>query len=137
MIIILENGTRVRQEEVNAFERATSITLPELPFDFRQRVRELKGKLMHVYIAHLCHANHNSKESWPLMNTLELETGYSARHIQMARAELAAKGWMKVYRTYNEERDMKETASTCYCKFPEPVPGTFYWREQQKKKAGQ
>jgi hypothetical protein len=134
MIIILDNGQRVTQVAVNAIEKPTSITLPELPFDFRQRIHELKGKLLHVYMAHLCHANHYSKEAWPLMNTLNLETGYSDKHIRVARGELSELGWMRVYRTYDPERDMKETASTCYCKFPAPVPGTFYWREQEKKK---
>lgn len=66
----------------------------KVPCALRGRLHEFQGAKLHVWLCHLLHTNiHN--ESWPSLETIRDETGFSERSILPARRSLVADGWLQ------------------------------------------
>jgi hypothetical protein len=65
----------------------------KLPCSFRDRLCELDGYKLKVWLAYLLHGN-DQGVAWPSRSTLRLETGLSEDWISKARTALKKKGWL-------------------------------------------
>ena len=65
-----------------------------VPFALRERLHELSGARLHVWLAHWLHADKQGL-SWPSLDLLVKETGVSRHWIIQQRAWLRKRGWLK------------------------------------------
>jgi hypothetical protein len=65
----------------------------KLPCAFRDRLCELDGYTLKVWLAYLLHGN-DEGVAWPSRSTLRRETGLSEDWISKARTALKKKGWL-------------------------------------------
>jgi hypothetical protein len=64
----------------------------KLPVRIRNRLHELSGAEIKIWIAYLTHAN-TDNIAWPSLETLQKETGLSEDWISQSRSTLTEKGW--------------------------------------------
>jgi len=65
-----------------------------IPFTLRDRLFELKGVLLSVWLAYWLHSDATGL-AWPSLWRLERETGYSLDWVCLARKELVERGWLR------------------------------------------
>ncbi len=63
------------------------------PFSLRERLHELRGVELHVWLAYFLHSNRD-RIAWPSLETLKKETGYHEDIVSGARNRLRRKGWL-------------------------------------------
>ncbi len=63
------------------------------PFSLRERLHELTGARLHVWLCHWLHSNKQGL-SWPSLDLLSSETGLDVGWIVKARAWLRKNGWL-------------------------------------------
>jgi hypothetical protein len=64
-----------------------------VPFSLRERLHELRGVELHVWLAYFLHSNRD-RIAWPSLETLKKETGYHEDIVSGARNRLRRKGWL-------------------------------------------
>lgn len=64
-----------------------------LPFDFRERLFELSGAELHIWLAYFLHSNPEDI-AWPGRELLQEETWRNQDVITQVRARLVTKGWL-------------------------------------------
>ncbi len=64
-----------------------------LPFDFRERLFELTGAELSIWLAYWLHSNPQDI-AWPSRSTLQKETWRNEDVITQVRARLVARGWL-------------------------------------------
>jgi len=65
----------------------------KLPVRIRNRLHELSGAEIKIWVAYLTHANADNI-AWPGLETLQKETGLSEDWISQSRGTLSEKGWL-------------------------------------------
>jgi hypothetical protein len=67
----------------------------KIPFGLRERLHELKGARLHVWLACRLHANRDGW-AWAGLNTLAQETGYHKDVIARTKAWLRWNRWLEI-----------------------------------------
>ena len=99
-------------------KKAKSEPFAKLPVTLRDRLLELTGAELKVWLAYTLHANKQGY-AWPNRETLHRETGLSEDWISTARQGLVKKGWLeRVGRKY--EVDYPEHYSPRVARFTAP-----------------
>lgn len=65
-----------------------------IEFKFRERLCELKGARLAVWLSYFLHANRIDTLAWPSLAVLANETGYSVDVVSLSRNRLIREGWL-------------------------------------------
>ncbi len=66
----------------------------KIPCALKERLHELQGARLHVWLCHFLYANIHG-EAWPSLQKIHDNTGFSERSILPARRSLVKDGWLQ------------------------------------------